>query len=360
MRKGGSRNRYNYSDDKSKKREEREFKGGKRMKNMKKVIAAILVGIMTFCMVGCTTEAPTGEDTKEEVTEKSKEEESVKIAASFMSLNNPFWIAENDVLKEEIEARGGELVTYDAQLNLETQIQQIEDAVASGVDAVIVSPNDWKGIKPALEACKAKNVPVVVIDTKVYDGDLVATQVVSDNVLGGKLCAEALVEALDGKGNVAIIDLSTNMAVQDRMEGFMSVIEQYPDIKIVAQQDGDGSVEAALPIMENMLQANEKIDAVFGTNDPAAIGAIAALDSANKLDSTFVVGIDGAKDACELIKEGKFLGTAAQYPSLLAEEVVKQIYNILDGNEPEDDIIYVEEKWIDIDNVEEYQAENAY
>ena len=228
------------------------------------------------------------------------------------------------------------------------------------MSAVVVSPNDWKGIKPALEACNTRDVPVVVIDTKVYDGDLVATQVVSDNVLGGKLCAEALAEALDGKGNIAIIDLSTNMAVQDRMEGFMSVLEQYPDMKIVAQQDGDGSVEAALPIMENMLQANEKIDAVFGTNDPAAIGAIAALDSANKLDSTYVVGIDGAKDACELIKDGKFLGTAAQYPSLLAEEVVNQIYNILDGNEPEEDIIYIEEKWINKDNVEEYQETNAY
>jgi len=232
--------------------------------------------------------------------------------------------------------------------------------VASGVDAVIVSPNDWKGIKPALEACNAKEVPVVVIDTKVFDGDLVATQVVSDNVLGGKLCAQALVEALGGKGNIAIIDLSTNMAVQDRMEGFMSVIKEYPDMKIMAQQDGDGSVEAALPLMENMLQANEQIDAVFGTNDPAAIGAIAALDSANKIDGTYVVGIDGAKDACELIKSGKLLGTAAQYPSLLAMEVVNQVYNILDGNEPEEDIIYIEEQWVNQENVEEYEQKNAY
>lgn len=313
----------------------------------KRLVAMVMAGCM---LLGSTAS----------VMAEGAEEKEVRIAASFMSLNNPFWIAENDVLKAEIEARGGELVTYDSQLNQEKQIQQIEDAVASGVDAVIVSPNDWKGIKPALESCNAKNVPVVVIDTKVYDGDLVATQVVSDNVLGGKLCAEALVEALDGKGNIAIIDLSTNMAVQDRMEGFMSVIDEYPDMKIVAQQDGDGSVEAALPIMENMIQANEQIDGVFGTNDPAAIGAIAALDSANKLDETLVVGIDGAKDACELIKSGKFLGTAAQYPSLLAEEVVNQVYNILDGNEPEEDIIYIEEKWINKDNVEEYEKDNAY
>lgn len=327
---------------------------------MKKLVAILLVMVMSLGLFACTTKAPVS-DEKTDKSEGSEEKDGkYRVAVSFMSLNNPFWIAENEVLKQEVEARGGELVTYDAQLNLEKQISQIEDAVASGVDAVIVSPNDWKGIKPALEACKAKNVPVVVIDTKVFDGDLVATQVVSDNVLGGKLCAEALAEAMGGKGNVAIIDLSTNMAVQDRMEGFMEVIESYPDIKIVAQQDGDGSVEAALPIMENMIQANEEINGVFGTNDPAAIGAIAALDSANKLNDIFVVGIDGAKDACELIKDGKLLGTAAQYPSLLATEVVNQVYKILEGGEPDEDIIYVEEKWIDKDNVEEYQEKNAY
>lgn len=326
---------------------------------MKKLTAIIIALVMSLGLFACTTKAPVSDDSKKEETTEKKEGK-FRIAASFMSLNNPFWIAENDMLKQEIEKRGGELVTYDAQLNLEKQISQIEDAVASGVDAVVVSPNDWKGIKPALEACQAKDVPVVVIDTKVFDGDLVATQVVSDNVLGGKLCAEALVEALGEKGNVAIIDLSTNMAVQDRMEGFMGVLKQYPDIKIVAQQDGDGSVEAALPIMENMIQANEEIDGVFGTNDPAAIGAIAALDSANKLDDVFVVGIDGAKDACELIKEGKLLGTSAQYPSLLATEVVNQVYKILEGGEPDDDIIYIEEKWIDKENVEDYQKTNAY
>lgn len=325
---------------------------------MKKLAAILLVVIMSTGLFACTTKAPVQDNQGSETT--SEKDGKFRIAASFMSLNNPFWIAENEVLKQEIEARGGELVTYDAQLNLEKQISQIEDAVASGVDAVIVSPNDWKGIKPALEACQAKNVPVVVIDTKVYDGDLVATQVVSDNVLGGKLCAEALAEAMGGKGNIAVIDLSTNMAVQDRTKGFMEALEQYPDIKIVAQQDGDGSVEAALPIMENMIQANEEINGVFGTNDPAAIGAIAALDSANKLSDIFVVGIDGAKDACELIKDGKLLGTAAQYPSLLATEVVNQIYKILEGGEPDEDVIYVEEKWIDKDNVDEYQEENAY
>lgn len=347
---------------------------------MKKTLVIVMVAILVFAFAACTMQAPgsTASEAPAQSAEAPAAEkeaapaasaeaapaesggEDVRIAVSFMSLNNPFWIAENDVLKAEIEKRGGTLVTYDAQLNLETQISQIEDAVASGVDAVVVSPNDWKGIRPALEACKAKNVPVVVIDTKVFDADLVATQVVSDNVLGGKLCAEALVKELGGKGNVAIIDLSTNMAVQDRMEGFMGVLEQNPDIKIVAQQDGDGSVEAALPIMENMLQANEKIDGVFGTNDPAAIGAIAALDSANKLNDTFVVGIDGAKDACELIKDGKLLGTAAQYPSMLAAEVVNQVYKILAGEKPDKDIIYVEEKWIDKSNVEQYQQENAY
>lgn len=340
------------------------------MKSFKKIlfiaIAVVLVAVLVGCSspsVAAVSDAPQSEKPAEEAAQQPQEEvkeEGFTIAVSFMSLNNPFWVAENDVLKKEIEARGGTLVTYDAQLKLDRQISQIEDAVASGVDGVILSPYDWKGIRPALEACNAKNVPIVVIDTKVFDSDLVKTQVVSDNVLGGKLCAENLAKAMGGKGNLAVIDLSTNMAVQDRTQGFFEVMKQYPDIKIVAQQDGDGSVEAALPIMENMMQANEVINGVFGTNDPAAIGAIAALDSAGKISDVFVVGIDGAKDACALIRDGKLLGTAAQYPSKLAKECVNQMYKILAGEEPDQDIIYIEEQWIDKNNVEEYEKENAY
>ena len=312
---------------------------------MKKVFALVLCLMVA---VGC-------------LAASAETMEEKKVAVSFMSLNNPFWVAENETLKTEIEARGGTLFTYDAAMNMETQISQIEDAVNSGVDAVIVSPLDWKGIRPALEACNAKGVPVVVIDTKVYDGNLVNAHVVSDNYLGGKLCAEALIDVLGESFNVAVLDLSTNMAVQDRTAGFFSVVDNYPGIKVVARQDGDGSVEKALPIMENMLQSNPEIQAVFGTNDPAAIGCIAAVQTANRSD-IYVVGIDGAKDSCALIRDGQMLGTAAQYPSKLAERVVAEVYDIFDGKvlAEEEKIIYVDEAWVSAENVDEYEANNAY
>lgn len=310
---------------------------------MKKILSLVLILMLTVCMAATAEEA------------------GKKIAVSFMTLNNPFWVAENETLKVEVAARGGTLVTYDAGMNMEKQISQIEDAVMSGVDCVILSPYDWKGIRPALEFCKEKNVPVVVIDTKVYDGDLVMAQVVSDNYLGGQLCAQALIDELGESFKLAVLDLSTNMAVQDRTAGFFSVMDQYPGIEVVARQDGDGSVEAALPIMENMLQANPEIQAVFGTNDPAAIGCIAAIQSANRGDIK-VVGIDGAKDACELIRAGQFLGTAAQNPSKIASRVVSEVYDIFDGKllSEEEKIIYIEEAWVNAENVDEYEATNAY
>ncbi len=332
---------------------------------MKKIVCLVL-SLLMLCttLVACAAPAPVAATTAPAATAAQDETMDLagkKIAVSFMSLNNPFWVAENETLKAEIAKRGGELVTYDAALNMEKQIAQIEDALASGVDAVILSPYDWKGIKPALESCKAKNVPVVVIDTKVFDGDLVAAQVVSDNYMGGQLCAQALIDKLGTSFKVAILDLSTNMAVQDRTAGFHSIIDKEAGIEVVAAQDGDGSVEAALPIMENMLQAHPEIQAVFGTNDPAAIGCIAAIQSANRTD-ILVVGIDGAKDACELIAGGQLLGTAAQYPSKLASKVVEVVNGIFDGTYPAEDkkIIYVEEAWVNMDNVKDYAAKNAY
>lgn len=312
---------------------------------MKKIFALMLCLMLVACSFVASAEETGGK----------------RIAVSFMTLNNPFWVAENETLKTEVEARGGTLYTYDAAMDMETQIFQIEDAVNSGVDAILISPLDWKGIRPALEACNAAETPVVILDTKAYDGDLVNAQVVSDNYLGGQLCAEALISVLGESFNVAILDLSTNMAVQDRTDGFFSVIDQYPDIKVVARQDGDGSVEKALPIMENMLQSNPEIQAVFGTNDPAAIGCIAAIQTANRGD-IYVVGIDGAKDSCDLIRNGQMLGTAAQYPSKLATRAVEEIYEIFNGKvlADEDKIIYVDEAWVSIDNVEEYEANSAY
>ena len=276
-----------------------------------------------------------------------------KFAASFMTLNNPFWVAEINTLKKIIvEERGDKLTVYDAQLDQTKQISQIEDAIQSGIDLLFISPYDMKGIKPALEAAKQANVPVVNIDTSVFDQDLVATEVVSDNYLAGVQAAESLVKEIGETGDIGIINLSVNVVVQQRVKGFMSVIDKYPGIKVVSDLDGNGSVEAALPLMETMLQSNPTIKGVFGINDPTSLGAIAALQSAGNT-SVSVVSVDGAKDAIIAIKENQMLGTSAQFPDRIAAKSAEQAYKIIGGEQVEHSII-IPVEWISKDNIDSY------
>lgn len=332
---------------------------------MKKTISLLLVLVLAMTallsIAGCsstsiTTTSTTISTTKtESSTTKATEDKKYKFAVSIMTFNNPFWVYEINTLKAAIEANGDTLAIYDAQLDQTKQISQIEDAISSGVDLIFISPYDMKGIKPALEAAKKAGIPVVNIDTSVFDQDLVATEVISDNYLAGVQCGENLVKAIGEKGEIGIIDLSVNVVVQERVKGFMSVIDKYPEIKVVSKLDGNGSVEAALPLMETMLQANPNIKGVFGINDPTSLGAIAALESAGKIKDVFVVSVDGAKDACTSIREGKMLGTSAQFPNRIAETCAEQAYKILNGETVEHTIV-IPVEWINKDNVDQYEA----
>ncbi|XP_061168546.1 ribose import binding protein RbsB-like [Saccostrea echinata] len=302
---------------------------------MKKVFSVILLLALLPILVSC-----------------NRGTQGRKFAASFMTLNNPFWVAEVATLKELARENGDRITVYDAQLDQTRQISQIEDAIQSGIDLIFISPYDMKGIRPALEAAQQAGIPVVNIDTSVFDQELVETEVISDNFLAGVQAGENLVEALAGSGDIGIINLSVNVVVQERVRGFLSVIEQYPDIQVVADLDGNGSVEAALPLMEAMLESNPEIKGVFGINDPTSLGAIAALESAGRTDVA-VVSVDGAKDAIHAIQEGQMLGTAAQFPSRIASESMKQAYKILNGESVEHTVV-VPVEWIHKGNVESY------
>ena len=114
-------------------------------------------------------------------------------------------------------------------------------------------PLDSKGIKPALESCKAAGIPVVDVDTMVDDPDLVVTQVASDCIKLGKLCGEAMAKALNGSGNIIVITTDVIRPARDRSTGFKEVMKNYPGINIVQYQDAQTcSTEDALGLMEEI------------------------------------------------------------------------------------------------------------
>ena len=256
---------------------------------------------------------------------------------SFQSMNNPFFVDLNEGLKKVIEAHGDKLVTLDAQWNSLKQKNDISDLVMQGASVIFINPVNWEGIRGSLLQAKAKGIAIIVVDAPVKDQELVLSTVASDNVEAGRMAAEALAQAVR-PAKLAILHLSTNKACIDRVAGFKEVLAKYPDIQIVDTQEGKGTTEGSRPVMRDLIGRHPELNAVFAINDPSALGAISALESANKLEGVKVVAVDGAPEALAAIQSGKMLSTSAQFPGEIGKTAAEVAYQHLDGKPVEKDV----------------------
>jgi ribose transport system substrate-binding protein len=274
------------------------------------------------------------------------------LAVSYQTMNNPFFIDLNAGLEEVVKAHGDRLVTLDAQFNSLKQKNDIADLIMQGVAAVFINPVNWEGVKGTLLEAKNRKVPCIIVDAPVKEEDLVLCQVASDNVEAGRLAAQALAK-VKPNARVVILHLSVNKACIDRVAGFTEAAAQHPGIKILDTQEGKGTTEGARPVMRDLLGRFPDLDAVFPINDPSALGAISALESAGKLKDVTIVTVDGSQDGIAAIKAGKLLSTSAQFPRDIGRIAAAKFYEHLDGN-PVEKNIKVPVKLITAENADQF------
>jgi ribose transport system substrate-binding protein len=319
----------------------------------KKILATILASsLLLGTLAGCASKpAPTSaEGSKPAATESGKKH--YKFGATYMTMNNPFFIALNDGIKAVVEANGDSLVALDPALDQNKQISQIEDLIAQKVDAIFLNPVDWKGIKPALDAAKKAGIPIINVDAPVFDEDLVASIVASDNYNAGVLVAQDVMKKMK-EANVVLLEHPTAKSAIDRTKSFEDTVKDKPEYKIIAKQSSNGQLEQAMPVMENIIQANSKIDVVMGLNDPTALGALAALQAAKRDQGVLIYGVDGAPEAKKMVKEGKITGTAAQSPKGIGKTAADTVYKVLKGEKVEH-LILVPVTLITKENVDQF------
>lgn len=330
---------------------------------MKKILSMLIIGAMMLSFTGCGAKTVTQEkedsktEAKVEVPDKEAkatggEEKHYKFGATYMTLNNPFFGALNSGIEEITDARGDTVVALDPALDVSKQISQLEDLVAQGVDAIFVNPADWKGIRPGLEAAQKAGIPIINVDAPVFDEELVVSIVASDNYNAGVLCAKDMMSKMD-KAKIVVLEHPTAKSAIDRTDGFLDTIKGDDNYEVVAKQSSEGQLEEAMPVMENIIQANPEINVVMSLNDPTAMGALAALQAANRAEGVLIYGVDGAPDAKQMIKEGKMTGTAAQSPIGIGRTAAELAYRILDG-ETVEKFVSVPVIYIDKNNVDEY------
>ncbi|MGE5581356.1 MAG: substrate-binding domain-containing protein [Bacillota bacterium] len=259
----------------------------------------------------------------------------VTIGATFMTMNNPFFVAMEKNIRAELKKidPSAKLIVADSQFNLAKQISDVEDMIQQKIDILLLNAVDSKAIAPAVVAANKANIPVITLDVNA-EGGKITSFIASDNYLAGKLCGEYLVKRLKTKGNIVIINGTPITSVMQRVQGFKDVIAKYPDIKVVAEQNGETNETKSMEVMENILQSQRKIDAVFGINDPTALGALAAVETAGRQNEMFILGVDAAPNAVEAIKKGKALvATSAQFPGEIGRKGVQIAYKVLKGEQ---------------------------
>jgi ribose transport system substrate-binding protein len=271
---------------------------------------------------------------------------------SVQTMNNPFFIDLEQGLKQVIERHGDRLVVLDAQFNSLKQKNDISDLLQQQPAAVFINPVNWESVRGSLIDAQRKHVPVIVVDAPVSDPELVLSQVASDNLEAGRLAAEALAR-VKPEARVVILHLSVNKACIDRVDGFREGAARNPGMKILDIQEGKGTAEGARPVMRDLLGRFPDLDAVFPINDPSALGAISALESAGKLSAVTVVTVDGSREGVAAIKAGKLHSSSAQFPGEIGRKAAETAYDHLSGKPVTKDI-KIPVKLITKENADEF------
>ncbi|CCO07910.1 ribose ABC transporter substrate-binding protein RbsB [Desulforamulus hydrothermalis] len=264
---------------------------------------------------------------------KAEEQKQLTIGLALSTLNNPFFVDMKDGAQAAADKIGAKLVVMDAQDDASKQVSQVEDLIQQKVDVILLNPTDSDGLVTAVKDANKANIPVITLDRSV-NGGTVVSHIASDNVAGGKMAADFIVEQLKGKGKVVELEgIAGTSAARDRGQGFHEVMDKQTDIKVVAKQPADFDRSKGMSVMENILQSQPEINAVFAHNDEMALGALQAIEAAKK--QILVVGFDGNDDAVKAVNDGKMAATVAQQPKLIGELGVQVAEKVKKGEKVE-------------------------
>ncbi|MGB2868891.1 MAG: substrate-binding domain-containing protein [Bacteroidota bacterium] len=264
-------------------------------------------------------------------TRKDSSRPSKTIGVSLLTRGHMFYRDLEEGLKGEAAKNNYELIIAAAEFDLGKQISQIEDFVSRKVDVIILCPVDSKGVGPGIKEANKAGIPVFTADITAEEGTVVC-HVASNNLAGGNLAGEYLAKVLKGKGNIAIINQPVVTSVLDRVQGFREAIAKYPNMKIVADVNGEGVRDKSLQAASDILQANPKLDGIFGINDESALGALDAVQQF-KRTSVAIVGYDATPPAVDAIKKGTALkADVMQHPKNIGMTTIQKIHDYLSGS----------------------------
>ena len=219
------------------------------------------------------------------------------MAVVVSTLNNPWFVFLAETAAAKAKALGYEAKIFDSQNNTALESDHFENIIVSGFDAILFNSTDANGSIANVLKAKAAGVPVFCMDREVNSLNGPTSQILSDSYSGAVAIGKYFTQQLNKKGTyVELLGLVGDNNTWARSKGFHSVVDNYPGLKMVAQQSADFDRNKAMEVMESIVQAHPDIDAVFCGNDGMASGAYQAIVSVGKADKIKVYGFDGAED----------------------------------------------------------------
>jgi ribose transport system substrate-binding protein len=296
--------------------------------------------LVCLLAIGCgkADSVPTDSKTKETAGAAAKSKGTIGV--SLLTLDNPFF----KVIGDNVESAGAKLgykvIVVSGDKDVSKQGNQIKDFIVQGVSAIVLSPCDSKSIIPVIQEANKAGIPVFTVDIPCNEpGVKIVTQITTDNFGGGREAGAAMIEALgEAGGPVAVLHFKQAESCQLRVKGFKEVIDAHNasgkgKIEIVTELESGGAKDQGYKATEDALQAHPTLRGIFAINDPAALGARAALEKASKTDQVQIVGFDGQPEGKQAIKDGKIYADPIQFPDKMGMQIVDAIVRHSKGEE---------------------------
>ncbi len=325
----------------------------------KRILVSLLAAILVVAtLVGCSKPAQTPQTSEpagssSETTEPA--EKKFKVGFSQGTMNHPFRVAmvEENVAYAKEHYPEMEIIVTDGNNDSAKQVSDVEDLIAQGIDALIISPLTAEALTDVCAKAMEAGIPVITLDRNVNTE--VTTFIGAENKPMGVASAKLLAEMTGGKARIIEVQGTAGAsATIDRHDGFVEELANYPEMEIIAEQYCDYLRENAMVFMEDMLQrfGPGEIDAVYAHNDEMALGALEAIRAAGREDEGIkIIGMDGTEVAFEAIKSGAMTFTVV-YP-YCAPEGVQVAYQILNG-EKVDTRIQLDTAIVSAENIDEW------
>ncbi len=254
------------------------------------------------------------------------------IALAVSTLDNPFFVTLKDGAQKKADELGYKLVVLDSQNDPAKELANVEDLTVRGVKVLLINPTDSEAVVNAVKMANHNKIPVITLDRGAVAGDVVS-HIASDNVAGGKMAGDFIAEKLGAGAKVIQLEgIAGTSAARERGEGFKQAIDAHK-FDVLASQPADFDRTKGLNVMENLLASKGDVKAVFAQNDEMALGALRAINAANK--KVLVVGFDGTDDGVKAVQTGKMAATIAQQPDLIGALGVVTADKVLKGEKVE-------------------------